>query len=130
MQKSTIIEKLREQGFRITKQRELLIDIILSDTCKCCREVHFEATRHEPGIGMATVYRTVEALEKIGALKRRIPYQVCAEEEEKLFPGCMVELEDGSVIKLEPDMMEKVLEAGILQCGLTEGRQVKELSMM
>lgn len=128
MQKSTIIEKLREQGFRITKQRELLIDIILGDTCKCCKEVYFEATRHEPGIGMATVYRTVEALEKIGALKRRIPYQVCAEE--KLFPGCMVELEDGSVIKLEPDMMEKVLEAGILQCGLTEGRQVKELSMM
>ena len=129
MQKSTIIEKLREQGFRITKQRELLIDIILGDTCKCCKEVYFEATRHEPGIGMATVYRTVEALEKIGALKRRIPYQVCAEEE-KLFPGCMVELEDGSVIKLEPDMMEKVLEAGILQCGLAEGRQVKELSMM
>ena len=106
-----------------------MIDIILGDTCKCCKEVYFEATRHEPGIGMATVYRTVEALEKIGALKRRIPYQVCAEEE-KLFPGCMVELEDGSVIKLEPDMMEKVLEAGILQCGLTEGRQVKELSMM
>ena len=129
MQKSTIIEKLREQGFRITKQRELWIDIILGDTCKCCKEVYFEATRHEPGLGMATVYRTVEALEKIGALKRRIPYQVCAEEE-KLFPGCMVELEDGSVIKLEPDMMEKVLEAGILQCGLTEGRQVKELSMM
>ena len=128
MQKSTIIEKLREQGFRITKQRELLIDIILSDTCKCCEEVYFEATRQEPGIGMATVYRTVEALEKIGALKRRIPYQVCTEE--KLFPGCMVELEDGSVIKLEPDMMEKVLEAGILQCGLTEGRQVKDLSMM
>ena len=128
MQKSTIIEKLREQGFRITKQRELLIDIILGDTCKCCKEVYFEATRHEPGIGMATVYRTVEALEKIGALKRRIPYQVCTEE--KLFPGCMVELEDGSVIKLEPDMMEKVLEAGMLQCGLTEGRQVKVLSMM
>lgn len=128
MQKSTIIEKLREQGFRITKQRELLIDIILSDTCKCCKEVYFEATRQEPGIGMATVYRTVEALEKIGALKRRIPYQVCTEK--KLFPGCMVELEDGSVIKLEPDMMETVLEGGILQCGLTEGRQVKELSMM
>lgn len=129
MQKSTVIEKLRERGFRITKQRELLIDIILSDTCKCCKEVYFEATRQEPGIGMATVYRTVEALEKIGALKRRIPYQVCAEEE-NMFPGCMVELEDGSVIKLEPKMMEKVLEAGIIQCGLTEGRQVKELSVM
>ena len=120
MQKSTVIEKLRERGFRITKQRELLIDIILGDSCKCCKEVYFEATKYEPGIGMATVYRTVEALEKIGALKRRIPYQVCAEENKI----------DGSTIKLEPEMMEKVLEAGIIHCGLTEGRQVKELSMM
>lgn len=129
MQKSTVIEKLRERGFRITKQRELLIDIILGDSCKCCKEVYFEATKYEPGIGMATVYRTVEALEKIGALKRRIPYQVCAEEN-KIFPSCMVKLEDGSTIKLESEMMEKVLEAGIIHCGLTEGRQVKELSMM
>lgn len=129
MQKSTIVEKLREQGFRITKQRELLIDIILSDTCKCCKEVYFEAARQEPGIGMATVYRTVEALEKIGALKRRIPYQVCADQE-SLFPGCVAELDDGSVIKLEPEMMGKVLEAGLLQCGLIKSGQIKELSVM
>ena len=89
----------------------------------------FEAARQEPGIGMATVYRTVEALEKIGALKRRIPYQVCAENE-ALFPRCVAEMEDGSVIQLEPDMVEKVLEAGLLQCGLIKSGQLKELSMM
>ena len=75
MENNSVIEQLKKQGFRITKQRKLLIDIILSETCSCCKEVYVLASKKDPGIGMATVYRTVDALEKIGVLKRGIVYQ-------------------------------------------------------
>ena len=32
-----ILEELRRNGYRITNQRKLLIDIILSDECSCCK---------------------------------------------------------------------------------------------
>ena len=67
MQKDEIIARLREKGFRITKQRELLIDIILEENHSCCKEIYVLAHKKDPGIGTATVYRTVTALEQIGA---------------------------------------------------------------
>ena len=41
MQTDHVIACLREQGFRITKQRKILIDIILNEFCSCCKEVYF-----------------------------------------------------------------------------------------
>ena len=39
MQRELIIQKLREQGCRITKQRLMLLDIILEEDCSCCKEI-------------------------------------------------------------------------------------------
>ena len=38
MQKDMIFERLREQGCRITRQRQLILDIILEEECSCCKE--------------------------------------------------------------------------------------------
>ena len=35
MQKDMILERLREQGCRITRQRQLILDIILEEECSC-----------------------------------------------------------------------------------------------
>ena len=43
MQREEILERLREQGCRITKQRQLLLDIILQEECTCCKEIYFLA---------------------------------------------------------------------------------------
>ena len=75
MNKDKVIEQLKNQGFRITKQRKVLIDIILDGNCSCYKEVYILATKKDPGIGISTVYRTVEALETVGALKRGSAYQ-------------------------------------------------------
>ena len=37
MRKENIIEKLRERGCRITKQRQILLDVILKEECSCWR---------------------------------------------------------------------------------------------
>ena len=69
MRKENIIEKLRERGCRITKQRQILLDVILKEECSCCKEIYYKAARRDSKIGMATVYRMMNMLEEIGAEK-------------------------------------------------------------
>ena len=40
MQKDMIIERLREQGCRITRQRQLILDIILAEECSWCKDIY------------------------------------------------------------------------------------------
>ena len=70
IQKEMIINKLREDGARITKQRLLLIDIILERDCFSCKEIYYKANRIDSTIGIATVYRFINTLEDIGAINR------------------------------------------------------------
>ena len=41
MKRELIIQKLREQGCRITRQRRILLDIILEEECSCCKEIYY-----------------------------------------------------------------------------------------
>lgn len=70
--KETIVGKLKARGCRITRQRLVLIDIILEEECQSCKEIYFRAVRDNNKIGLATVYRMVNALEEIGAINRKL----------------------------------------------------------
>ena len=70
-QKDEIIERLKEKGCRITKQRKILIDIILENDCASCKEIFYKASQEDARIGVATVYRMINALEEIGAISRK-----------------------------------------------------------
>lgn len=70
------IEKLRNEGCRITSQRKILIDIILGHECASCKEIHFLATKKDAGIGIATVYRMVRLLEDFDLIQRAPMYQI------------------------------------------------------
>ena len=76
MQKDLIIQKLKEQGLRITKQRLILLDIILEEDCSCCKEIYYKASQKDDKIGSATVYRMINTLEEIGAISRKNMYRV------------------------------------------------------
>ena len=80
MQKDMIFERLREQGCRITRQRQLILDIILEEECSCCKEIYFKASKVDPKIGVATVYRMVNAMEDIGAIKCMRGFQLAGSE--------------------------------------------------
>ena len=75
-QKQIIINRLKEDGCRITKQRLMLLDIILEDECSSCKEIYYWATKKDPTIGTATVYRMINTLEEIGAISRKNMYKV------------------------------------------------------
>lgn len=74
-EKEHVIMQLKERGCRITKQRRILLDIILENRCSSCKEIYIQATRIDRRIGMSTVYRMVKELEDMGILSRKILYK-------------------------------------------------------
>ncbi len=73
-QREQIIGELQRSGRRITQQREILIDVILEGGWTNCKEVYYEASKRDPSIGLATVYRMMSTLEEIGVLRRSYHY--------------------------------------------------------
>lgn len=71
-----IIQELKKRGYRITKQRKMLLDIILKERCCSCKEIYYKASKQDASIGTATVYRMVNTLEEIGAINRSNMYKI------------------------------------------------------
>jgi Fur family ferric uptake transcriptional regulator len=61
---------MRQDGCRITKQRRLIVDIILNNRFDSCKEVYYRVIKSDPTIGMATVYRMINLLEDMKVIRR------------------------------------------------------------
>ena len=114
MQREMILQRLKEQGCRITKQRLALIDIILENECSSCKEIYYKAVRMDEKIGIATVYRIINMLEEIGA---------CPKED-----ACVVVLDDESVCRISPQKWKAIVEEGLQACGYLHDRKVVSIS--
>ena len=80
MQKEIVISRLRERGCRITRQRMILLDIILGEECSSCKEIYYKAAKKDSSIGTATVYRMINTLEDIGVISRRSIYEIAVDD--------------------------------------------------
>lgn len=69
MSNEYVISILKENGFRITKQRKLLIQTILNSDRASCKEIYHKVIAQDSSIGTATVYRMIRLLEDVGVLK-------------------------------------------------------------
>lgn len=127
MQKEHILEKLKERGCRITKQRKLLLDIILENDCSCCKEIYYKAAKVDNSIGTATVYRMVNMLEEIGAIDRRNMYKVAYPEHCALEDACTVALTDETVYHLSAREWNAVVKAGLLSLGYVIRQDIKSI---
>ena len=127
MQKDLIIQKLREQGCRITKQRLMILDIILQEDCSCCKEIYYKASKLDHKIGSATVYRMINTLEEIGVISRKNMYKFTGnadDEEMECVPYCRMELDDGTVLQLSDRKFRQVLTCGLESCGYMTGKRI------
>jgi Fur family ferric uptake transcriptional regulator len=70
--KEQLIKTLRANGIKITKQRRLVIDIIMNHEFHTCKDIFHYANSIDPKIGVATVYRMVKTLETVGVVNRKI----------------------------------------------------------
>jgi len=58
--------RLRDQGFRITPQRQLVLEAVESLRHGTPEEILLEVQRTATGVNLSTVYRTLEVLEDVG----------------------------------------------------------------
>ena len=80
-QKKDIVSEFQRLGKRITKQRMVILDVILEQNWTDCKEVYYEAVQRDSTVGLSTVYRTIRMLEEMGVLKRVYQYVFTGDEE-------------------------------------------------
>lgn len=124
MQKEMVIQRLRESGCRITKQRQMLLDVILQEECTSCKEIYYKAITIDSGIGAATVYRMVNLLEDIGAISRKNMYKISCSKDCNKENACMIEFDDNTCCQLSAQNWYKVISEGLKACGYTDGQKI------
>ena len=128
MQKDIIIQRLRERGCRITRQRLMLLDIILEEDCSSCKEIFYKASKIDKTIGTATVYRMINTLEEVGAISRKNMYRVACCTDDCERQACTVYLRDGGVLDLTGAVWNRVIQEGLKACHLIrEGQRVSSV---
>ena len=129
MHKEMILKNLKKNGYRLTKQRMTLIDIILENDCASCKEIYYKASKVDHKIGVATAYRMIRLLEELGAISRDNTYKLeCAEvaEESKV---CRIRLDDGSYHHFMLGDFDTVLNIGMKSCGYFSGHRVVAIEL-
>lgn len=129
MEKDIIIQKLKECGCRITKQRLVLLDVILEGECTSCKEIYYKASKLDENIGTATVYRMINTLEEIGAIDRKNMYRICCKEPCDMKDACTIELEDATKYHLSAGKWNRVLEEGLRACGYQADHKIKSVTV-
>ena len=129
MQRDMILERLREQGCRITRQRQLILVIILEEDCSCCKEIYYKVQEKDKNVGPATIYRMVNMLEKIGAISRKNMYRISGCETCCQENGCTVRLSDDTVCKLPSEVWKQVVREGLKNMGYIGDQDIESIEM-
>jgi Fur family ferric uptake transcriptional regulator len=67
----TLLADLRQRGFRITPQREMIVEIIAHhDSHLTAEEIYAQVSQRTHALNLATVYRTLELLVETGFVSR------------------------------------------------------------
>lgn len=124
LQREIIIQRLREKGCRITKQRLMLLGVILEQDCTSCKEMYYKVNEIDASIGMATVYRMVSLLEEIGVFSRKNLYKISCGMECNKENACIMEFDDNSYCRLSARAWYEVITEGLKACGYGEGKRL------
>ena len=124
MQKEMVLQSLKENGCRITKQRKMLLDIILQEECACCKEIYYKAVAVDPSIGAATVYRMVNLLEETGAISQKNMYRIYCGMNCDKEGTCIIELDNQSICRLSSGEWYNVISEGLRCLGYVGTQKV------
>ena len=124
-EKDAILALLRKNGFRISKQRKLILDIVFTHECTCCKEIYYEALAKDSSIGIATVYRMINTLTDLGVFQSAVPYkkmyqisvQNCTDDAYTSCGGCKVVLENEKVVEFTDSEWKQLLKKAVEEKG-------------
>ncbi|TDR89568.1 Fur family transcriptional regulator [Enterovirga rhinocerotis] len=103
----------REQGLRMTGQRLTILSVLSrADDHPDAAELHRRAAAIDPGISMATVYRTVKLLQDKGILARHAFADGPARYESaaQAHHDHLIDIESGRVIEFHSPEIERLQE--------------------
>ncbi|MCL4515086.1 MAG: transcriptional repressor [Firmicutes bacterium] len=108
-----IKEKLAARDYRLTPQRELILEIFAenSDRHLSAEEIYDLIRQKNPDIGLATVYRTLELLEDLKVIQSINFGDGCARYEftgDRHHHHHLICLECGEVEEVDEDLLEKL----------------------
>ena len=129
MKKELILKRLREKKYRITKQRQMLLDVILQEECASCKEIYYKAKKEDSSIGAATVYRMINLLEEIGAIRRENMYKISCCMDSGRKNACVIELDDHTVFSLSAQRCFMVVLEGLRACGYADEQQIVSITL-
>lgn len=116
-EKDQILDLFRQKGMRITKQRRLILDIVFDHDCICCKEIYYQALKKDKNVGIATVYRMVNALADLGVFQVNAPYRLADPVSFGGRNGCRVVLKNQTVVDFDPDEWKDILAEALQKKG-------------
>ncbi len=104
--------RLREQGYRLTPQRELILQAVERLEHATPDEVLAEVRTHSSAVNASTVYRTLEILEELGLIRHahlsdRAPTYHSTSDHEHFHLVCR---NCQKVISVDPDVLTPVTD--------------------
>ena len=67
----TLIAELRQQGYRLTPQREMIVEVVAhAERHVTAEEIHAQVQTRTRAVNVATVYRTLDLLMELGMVSR------------------------------------------------------------
>jgi len=120
-QKHDLMELLKKSGYKFTDQRSAVLDVLIrhKDSHLSIDEIYNYVKENNPDIGIATVYRTLTLLEKVGAVVKLdlddgfSRYELSRQDEDHRHHH-LICTKCGDVSEVEDDLLD-ALEEQILQ---------------
>ena len=125
-EKDAIIALLRKKGYRITRQRKQILDIVFAHECSSCKEIYYEAIARDSSIGIATVYRMINTLTELGVFQSEVSYKdMCLSFDEEndcycVAPGsCKLMLDNHRIVELTDAEWQQILGKALALKGIS-----------
>lgn len=108
---ASLTQRLKQAGLRLTAPRRIIVQVLdAADDHPDVEELHRRAQAIEPGISIATVYRTMNTLAEHGLIERhsfsagRARYEAQPAEHHDHF----INLDTGEVVEFRSDEIERI----------------------
>lgn len=109
-------EKLKETGFKITPQRRAIVETLLKHKDKhLSSEEIYDLVRNDcPEIGLATVYRTMQLLDEVGAISKLnlddgcIRYEIDLDDSDAHHHHHLICKNCGKIIEVKEDLLDSI----------------------
>ncbi len=121
---NSLLKRCESSGIRITGQRRAVVRVLEASDHPSVAELHAQASKIDPNISIATVYRTLNLLEEIGLVEKHDFGDGLARYENagRKHHDHLIDIESGEVIEfvnkeIEELQKEVARELGFELCG-------------